>query len=822
MSEMIIKMSLITCLMCLVNVLIWRLIRGRKLHPAVKLLIGIVFGLAAVFSTHFGVNYEAMVLNVRDIAPLSAGLFFGPLAGITAGIIGGVERYIAGAYFGVGAYTRVACSVSTFLAGLISAGFHVFIFKHKKPSPFYALFIGGVTEVFHMFAVFLTHKDDINNAFRVVDTCAIPMIIFTGLGMCFSSILLSALSGEYKNLHRLQNSEMPITTKFQFWLITFITTMAVAMSCFSNAVQTQQTLQSVQNEMRISADEVERNLLTLDENREKALALSQQESLRITRALAREVEQNGGVSTVKNEQLDQLQKLYDVYEINVIDKQGTIIATTNPDFVGFDMHSGEQAAAFLVLLDGTETELSQEYMPTTADASLSLMYTGVAVSDGAVQVGMDEADMKAYSDLAGLDKSLDAHRVGENGLVRVADMDGVILLGQNKGENLRDFDCFREDGEYFSVKLDDVLYDCYSTLTDHYRIIIAMPHDEVYRSRDISAYETVFADILLFTLVFMLIYILVQKIVVNNLDMINASLSKITSGDLDEVVSVQSSAEFTSLSKDINATVDTLKRYIKEAENRINEELEFARSIQTSALPQNFDFPNRNEFHLYASMDTAKEVGGDFYDFFFIDKNKLALVIADVSGKGIPASLFMMRSKATIKGLAESGKSPAEIFNKANQLLCEGNDAEMFVTVWLGIIDLETGIMQCANAGHEYPAIRLAGADAYELYKDKHGLVLGGMEGARYRQYEIQLHPGDRLFVYTDGVPEANDEAGKQFGTDRMLEALNSGSHMSVRETLPAVKRQIDVFAGAADQFDDITMLCFEYLKFGGDSTENA
>ncbi|MBR1751584.1 MAG: SpoIIE family protein phosphatase [Ruminococcus sp.] len=813
MSEMIIKMSLITCLMCLLNVLIRQLTKGRELSALAKLLIGAVFGGAAVISTHFGVNYEAMVLNVRDIAPLSAGLFFGPLAGITAGIIGGIERYIAGIFFGVGSYTAVACSVSTCIAGLISAGFNKYIFKGKKPSPFYALFIGCVTEVFHMFAVFVTHRGDIINAFHVVDTCAIPMIIFTGIGMCVSSVLLSALSGEYRDFHKPDGSEVPITMKFQMWLFSFIAVMAVSTFMFSYSIQTRQTLQSVQNEMKITADELEKTLVSMDENTKNAIALTKQQALNIGHALAREIESTGGIAVLTDQRLEELRKLYGIYELNAISSEGFITSSTNPDFVGFDMRSGEQSAAFMALIDGTQNELLQDYMPITADSSISVMYTGVAVSDGAIQVGFDDNNIKAFSDLADLGSTLDDRHVGENGFILVADLDGLILTGGHKDESLDDYDCIREDGVFFSSRLGEEEYYCLSKLTDSYRVIVAMPHSEVYRSRDISAYETAFADILLFTLVFVLIYILVQRIIVNNLDRINESLGRITGGDLNEVVSVSSSVEFASLSKDINATVETLKRYITEAENRIDQELEFARTIQTSTLPQNFDFPNRNEFELFASMDTAKEVGGDFYDFFFVDKNKLALVIADVSGKGIPAALYMMRSKATIKSLAESGKSPAEIFTKANALLCDGNDAEMFVTAWIGIIDLETGIMKCANAGHEYPAIRRASSDGYELFKDKHGFVLGGMEGVRYKEYELTFDEGDRLFVYTDGVPEANNINGEQLGTERMLGSLNSENDMTVSETLQAVKNCIDTFCIDADQFDDITMLGFEFIK---------
>jgi sigma-B regulation protein RsbU (phosphoserine phosphatase) len=213
-------------------------------------------------------------------------------------------------------------------------------------------------------------------------------------------------------------------------------------------------------------------------------------------------------------------------------------------------------------------------------------------------------------------------------------------------------------------------------------------------------------------------------------------------------------------------------------------------------------------------MHPAREVGGDFYDFFFVDRDRIAMVIADVSGKGIPAALFMMRAKTAIRGLAEAGRDPAEILERANSMLCEGNEAEMFVTVWLGIADLRTGQVKCANAGHEYPAVMRAGG-GYELLKDKHGLALAAMDGMKYKEYELQLNPGDRLFVYTDGVPEAINDAMEQYGTARMLRALDAAGDGTLQAALSAVQTDLAAYVGDRDQFDDITMLNFAYRGSG-------
>jgi serine phosphatase RsbU (regulator of sigma subunit) len=209
-------------------------------------------------------------------------------------------------------------------------------------------------------------------------------------------------------------------------------------------------------------------------------------------------------------------------------------------------------------------------------------------------------------------------------------------------------------------------------------------------------------------------------------------------------------------------------------------------------------------------MDPAREVGGDFYDFFFVGPDRLALVIADVSDKGIPAALFMMRSKSAIRGLAESGYEPEEIFYRVNNELCEGNELNMFVTVWMGIIDLKTGDMKCLNAGHEYPAIMRNGEE-YEILKDKHRLPLGAMKDMTYDSYMLHLDPGDCLYVYTDGIPDAININEEEYGLERTLNALNMFKDSSMEGLLQGVKASQDDFVGEADQFDDITMIGFRY-----------
>ena len=272
---------------------------------------------------------------------------------------------------------------------------------------------------------------------------------------------------------------------------------------------------------------------------------------------------------------------------------------------------------------------------------------------------------------------------------------------------------------------------------------------------------------------------------------------------------------FSALSTEIDKYTGEILQLGKEKE-RIATELALASSIQEGALPNKFPaFPDRREFDLYASMTPAKEVGGDFYDFFMIDEDHLALVIADVSGKGVPAALFMMSSKILINDHAMMGGTPAEILERVNRQVCAGNHAHMFVTVWLGILEISTGRLITASAGHEYPMVNLHGK--YEMLKDKHGLPIGVMRKSRYTDTEIMLKKGDSIFVYTDGVAEAADAQDQLFGTERTLEALNAIPADATREeVLAGVREAVDAFVKEAPQFDDLTMLS---LKYNGPET---
>lgn len=266
------------------------------------------------------------------------------------------------------------------------------------------------------------------------------------------------------------------------------------------------------------------------------------------------------------------------------------------------------------------------------------------------------------------------------------------------------------------------------------------------------------------------------------------------------------------MEKDISSYIANLTAVTAEKE-RIGTELNIATKIQKDMLPCIFPaFPGRDEFEIYAAMMPAKEVGGDFYDYFLTDDDHLVMVMADVSGKGVPAALFMVIAKTLLKNSALNGITAGEIAEKVNMQLCENNDAGMFVTVWLGILTISTGHLTYINAGHEYAAV-MRGGGTYELVKENHGFVMAGLERISYKEYEMKFEPGDRLFLYTDGVAEATNMSNELYGTDRMLSALNKTAAMKPQETVAALRKDIDKFAGDAPQFDDITMLSFYYMK---------
>ena len=797
------KLSLMTAVPVIFSVLMYLIDKKtgfRKLKYTYKqIIIGLAFGIIAICGTEFGVNVGGATINVRNAAPLCAGLIFGAPAGVIAGVIGGIERFFA-TFWGAGAYTQIACSITTVLAGILAAVTRKFLFDNKKTSWFYGLVIAVLIEVFDMLMIFLTNLSDVHTAFIFVRKCTYLMVSLNALAVMFAILLVSFI-GNYKR--REHHDMRRISQTFSRWLLLCVSVAFVITIGFSMFLQSQLMKSDTFVLLNLNIDDVKADISDA----------SDKNLLDLTKQVAEDISSQDDIS---KDYLNELKEKYDVAEINIIDKKGIIKLSTYDAFINYNMNSGEQSEEFLVLLDGVTKEFVQEYLPTASDSSIMRKYAGVALDSGFVQVAYDAQRFQRDIDKQVVGITRNRH-VSENGSIIIANEKGEIVSGRNdnEGEDLGITGINIDDNiaqeEFFTAEVNGQQCYCMYVVSEGYYIIAFVPLEDVEFGTELSIYITAFMLFVVFGALFILVYLLIKKLIVSNIRKINNSLAEITGGNLDVVVDVRSNEEFASLSDDINSTVVTLKGYIAEAAARIDKELEFAKTIQYSALPSVFPpYPNRTEFEIYASMTTAKEVGGDFYDFYLLGENRLAFLIADVSGKGIPAAMFMMTSKTLIKSLAEAGNEINDVFTLANEKLCENNDAGMFVTAWMGILDLKTGKVDFANAGHNPPLIRRKDG-SFEYLKCCAGFILAGMDGIRYRKSELQLEPGDEIFLYTDGVTEANDIEENAYGDDRLLILLNENKSADSKSLCELVKNDIDRFAGEAPQFDDITMLSLKY-----------
>ena len=774
---------------------------GKLRYGIQQAIIGLVFGLIAVCGTEFGINAYGATMNVRDAAPIVAGLLFGGPAGIVAGVIGGVERWFS-VLWGRGMFTRVGCSVATVAVGFYAAILRKYMFDGKKPSWLIALAIGVVAEVLHLTLIFVTNMDSMEQAITVVRACTMPMLLCNGLSVMFSVLAIMLLQ---KEPLRQKPENRAISQTVQTSMFTAVFLAFIITTAFTFVLQTALNNEQTSSLLELNVDDVVNEVV--DASDANLLA-----------ATRRAADQIGSVENAKNMSMAALAKELGVSEIDVIDETEKIVASTFPEFVGFDMSSDTQSQEFLVLLDGMHSEYVQSYQPMSYDKSLYRKYAGVAIEGGFVQVSYNTTQFQAQiaTQVVGVTKN---RHVGEHGCMLICDeqgnmvsaSEGVSMDALESSDIVEAMNTVGPDIVFKATFKDGPVYGMYKE-AEGYRIVAILPLSEAHFPRNTSVLVTSFMEILVFAALFAVIYFLIKKLVVDNIRRINTTLSAITAGDLDASVNVRSNREFASLSDDINQTVGALKRAIAEAAARIDAELEYARTIQRSALPMVFPpYPSHSDFQIFASMDAAKEVGGDFYDFYLLDDDHLVFLIADVSGKGIPAAMFMMKAKTVLKSLAEAGLRCDEVLMHANDELCEGNEAEMFVTVWMGVLDLRTGHVLYANAGHNPPVLAHEGGD-YSFQVVHPNLVLAGMEGMPYQLHELDLVPGDTLFLYTDGVTEATDAHDELFGEDKLVASLNARVNNDVETICRGVHSDVDAFVGDAPQFDDITVMALRFV----------
>ncbi len=762
---------------------------GKLNYYVRQVIFGIIFGALAVVGTEWGIHINGATMNCRDAAVLTGGLMFGSPAGIIAGLIGGIERWFSDA----GEFTRIACAASTVIAGIYAAALRKFMFEDKKPGWLISFAVGVVMEVFHLTMVFFTNMSDSVRAMEIVKECTLPMVIANGASVMLAAFLLTLIAGE-SLLSLRKKGGVRISQTIQRWMLIAVMLAFVGTSILVYGLQTRIAETQMDDLLVNAIDEIEADIKDA----------SDKNLLTVTHSV---------IKKLQTMDINSAAKEFEVTEISRIDKNGIIVESSVLNYEGYDMRKGEQSAEFLCLLEENgPDEFVQEFGPISSDQSLSRKYAGVRTPDGFIQVGYDAERFQRDIDdeVKGITKN---RHVGKTGYILIVTQSlDVVSAPADFTFDEKDSVGEPEEDTTFRMKLSGEMSYCRYRTSEGYYIVSVLPEKEALEVRNVVLYVNTFMEILVFAILFALIYSLIKRVVVNRIKSINKSLGRITEGNLNEVVDVRSNAEFASLSDDINSTVDTLKHYIDEAAARIDKELEFAKEIQSSALPSTFPaFPKRKELDIYALMDPAKEVGGDFYDFYITNNDILNFLIADVSGKGIPAAMFMMRAKTELKSLTERDIPVGDVFTLGSEALCEGNDAMMFVTAWQGCVDLTNGKMTFANAGHNPPLVRRAGGK-FEYLRSKAGFVLAGMEGIKYKTQTIDLEKGDTVFLYTDGVTEATNASKQLFGEERLISAVNSRDFTDMKELCEFVKGEVDSFVGEAPQFDDITMVAFTYV----------
>lgn len=804
MSEIVLRMLgsavLVIVVMLVFYVLEKRTRLGNWRCGCRQLLPGVLFACLTMVLLQLGFKVGGALDNIQDVVPLCAALVFGVPVGMIAGVLGAVLAFFSG----IGVFTTVSIVVSLVLAGILGSVLRCFLFDNKVASEFYGLAAGLIMAVFHMLILLMMHLDNLKDVYVAIHTLAVPLMLVSAFTSMMILRLVAFCSGE-KRVNPYHSRG--IADIFQRWLLLCVVAAFTITCLYSWQLQTSLAETAAKNLLRLNIEDVQKDIS--ETSNTDLLKIARRVALQITPACF-ENEHPGEV--FYNSRLNSLMSEFCLTEINLIDNNGVNVASTDGTFCGYNMANGTQSAAFLVLMHGTP-ELVQDYQAISSDASISRKYAGAALPEGGfVQVGYgaEQFQTSMRDVVSGFTNYV---HIGESGGVLIIDADGLVVsdnggaVGQTVQEIGLNLPNDLSSGNTFNMVVHGRPSLCMYDSAEGYQIVAYYPVEEAMLYRNAGGYSIVFMEIILFAVIFLLIYFLVKRLVVDNIHTINQDLARISNGNLNTRVDVHTNEEFTSLSQDINTTVDTLKHYIAEAAARIDQELEFARTIQLSLLPT--DFPVHPALDLFASMNAAREVGGDFYDFYWLSETRLALLVADVSGKGIPAAMFMMRSKTLLKSLMENGLTPSEAFAQANAELVENNEACMFVTAWMGVLDLSTGHVDYVNAGHNPPMLRTA--DGVSYLRSKADMVLGGMEGSSYRMQQLQLVPEEILFLYTDGLTEAMNQENHLYGKERPLAVLRTSYEDAARIVVEKMQVDVERYVGSAEQSDDITMLVLHY-----------
>lgn len=763
-----------------------------------QLLITLFFFGLTICSIHFGVKFlpmeetgeliigeEAIVktFGSANAAPMIAGLVFGWPAGLMTGLLGGLYRCLINP-FGVGDFIRAAESVTIFLSGAIAALLRKGLFDNKKPKWGYGIIIGILIETIHMLTIFITGmiERNVNFAYAVIRQCDIACALVVTFAIVLALLSISIAERESIGVHLHDNK---ISTKVQRWMMaSFIIAMLGASLLTYFVVSTQssiETHQTLENAARDAVYELETSQWGSENGWDNHNVIDKETGEYIDElkpiAYTRRIRTNGFITVLGG----------DYYR-----------REDDPD-PKYDPETGELIYSPMEIVPDQIYSVSAD-LDQYREACIQLSFYDSKTGKKDPIAPHDDSRFTTTVDI-NIQYAIPA--LEKYKTHKATPMFQVILHTPKEGGGYTEW-------QYMIVMIrarvtgpDD------DTVTQEFNVVAFMSLYEARASMGMSLRISIYVEILIFIAVYGVIYTFIKRAVVNNIQRINNSLEKITEGDLSIKVNVRSNAEFASLSDDINHTVDTLKHYIDEAQKRMEQELVFAKSIQQGTLP--YIFPTTINFDLYADMKTAKQVGGDFYDFFPLSNNRLFFLIADVSGKGVPAAMFMMRAETLIKSLVQTDEMSLEqVVAAVNNELCNNNDAQMFVTCWCGILDINTGHVDFVNAGHNAPIVKRKGGKFEEIKVTKN-FVLAGLENIPYRLESIDLKPGDEIFLYTDGVTEATDKSKRLYGMERLLKFMNEYNYHTSNEMLKGIMKELDNFQKDVDQADDITMLMIRF-----------
>ncbi len=790
-------------------------------------IYALVFASIAIAATEISSAIDGLN-NTRDAGPIVAGFFFGAPAGIAAGIIAGLERLITGFYISTRMYTNVACSIATMLAGCLAALLRVTTKKGRKIHIVTACTLALVIEIIHMLLIYVTHTEDLQRVITIYRTVVGPMTIANFLAVLLaglSDLLLDRYFNHQKLFVKLKDSQMSGVIQQTTLIIAVLTFAAGFIS-----------INSIQD--KISLENIESILSSESKNAsDKGKSLVNYQ----LGAYANKINKNYDSESSNFAQL--FKDLNDSHDINccegyVIDDNGDekrVIDGSENVKEKFPQISGDSKPKLEDIDDrGIFKEIIDIKIPSGA--------TNFNVTDGFRYSYVDYDDKKeviysvAKFDYTYYALALDVSQAGdcvkaqspfilnnqayETGSTVLLDYGGGFIAstaGNDKRLEIKPedigilWDISANSGKLVKINIHNREFYVIAYMDENIGMYCysLVESDEAELPARVSKYSSSFLFIISVGLIFLVANALIDRLVVRKMEKVGEALDQISGNNLDTKVDVRGFEEFNKLTNGINQTVDRLKGYVEDEKKRINKDLEFAKSIQHGTLP--YRFPTTDNYDLSADMVTAKVVGGDFYDFLPLPNDRLFFLIADVSGKGVPAAMFMMRAEALIKSLVQSSDIPLDkAVTMANNELCANNDAQMFVTCWCAILDVKSGHVDFVNAGHNPPLIKRKNGKFAEIVEKKN-FVLAAMPGIPYKKESFDLKPGDEVFLYTDGVTEATDKKQQLYGMPRLLQFMNKFKYNSSKDMINGVLHQLDEFQKGVDQADDITMLMIRY-----------